>query len=1290
MRIPGLVVLLLPALAAMGGSGPAVPFTENRGQWPAQVLFRANIPGGVLFVEKAAMTYVLTKGGPLAHHGHTEGAHTEEPLRMHAYRVTFEGAQGGTPLGKFRQPHYENFFIGNDPAQWGTGCGVFGEVWVKDVYPGIDLRIDGRSGLKYDWIVAADANASAIRMKYEGQESMKVENGQLIVATSIGRIIEEAPTSWITPGPCVFGDSPEVRSRYLLKGSIVEFRHEGLPKGQPLTIDPSLTFASFTGSTADNFGCTATYDGSGHLYGGGIVFGIGYPTQLGVIQPAFAGATIDMGLTKWTPDGTSLVWSTYLGGSIGNETPHSLVVNDNDELYVLGTCGSSDFPTTAGCFDNSFGGGPAFFFTIGYGYSHPVGNDIVVAHLDNTATALLGSTYMGGSDNDGVNNSTPTAHNYGDHFRGEIALDAMERPVIATCTSSLDAATTPGAPMMAYGGGPSDGYVFRLNPALSTLQFGTYFGGAATDAAYGVQFDSAGSIFVSGGTDSPNLPMAGSPFDNSYNGSVDGWLAKFNTLSSTLVASTFLGTASYDQCYFVQLNLADEVFVVGQTHGAYTVTPGKYSNAGSSQFIHKLTNDLGGSLWSTRIGNGNGTEDISPGAFLVSDCGQIYFSGWGGTVQANAGLIGSTTIGLPVTANAVQPGTDGSDFWLAVLEPEAVALHYATFFGGPISAEHVDGGTSRFDKNGNVYQAVCAGCGGNSDFPTTPTAWSTTNNSFNCNLGVFKMALTQPVAMIDIAGPDYICIPNSAFFDNLSIGGNSYFWDLGDGSTSTLFEPVHTYADTGTYTVMMILDDTTGCTEADTAFLTVIVLDGADALIDPPPPLCQGDTIQLNASGGTTYAWFPNYGLSDTTIANPLCFTDSTITYYVVVTDSCGSDTASVLISFYIPVGGAGPDTLVCLGDSVPITAFGGGTYAWTPAASLNDANAQTPLAAPVDTTQYQVTITTVDGCVLYDSLIVFVQDGLPDPVTNDTATCQGASVQLNVSGGTTYAWQPAPGISALNIPNPTVTPPAPTTYYVTLTNVCGSVPDSVFVDVITVVADAWPDTIICPGESVTITATGGTTYAWSPAASLVDATAASTLATPSSTTTYQVVVSDAFGCDDTAWALVELYPVPSVYAGEDVTIAFGESVQLNAIGNGSLVWSPDTFITCITCASPTVYPPTSTLYTVWLTDENGCKAADAVFISIEGTLYVPNTFTPDGDGINDVFFALGTEIAEFKMYVFNRWGELIYEASAIDRPWDGTYNGTASQIDTYVWRIDYVEMGGDDHRVFGHVNLVR
>ncbi|MBL7984210.1 MAG: PKD domain-containing protein, partial [Flavobacteriales bacterium] len=714
-------------------------------------------------------------------------------------------------------------------------------------------------------------------------------------ATSAGEVVDEQPESWdlVGSGP---SSQHAVRSAFQLHKDRVSFRIDGHDPLLPLIIDPTLTFGSYSGSTADNFGCSATYDGDGALYGAGTVFGFGYPASLGAFAPAFNGGTMDTGISKWSPDGSNLEWSTYIGGSTGNESPHSLVVNSNNELFALCSTGSSDFPTTAGCFDASFAGGPALGFGVGYGYSHPSGTDIAIVHLSADASILLGSTYVGGTGDDGVNFSPALVWNYGDSFRGEIALDPSEHPVISTCTTGNDLPVTPGAPQPFFGGGLQDAFFFRMNPALNTMEWATYYGGSGDDSGYGVQFDTNGEVFFTGGTASPDLPMAGAPAMGSAAGDVDGFIARYTAIGTTLLSTTYIGTQAYDQTYFVQLDTNDDVFVVGQTHGAYPVTPGKYTNPGSSQFIHKFSHDLGTSLWSTVIGSGQGDEDISPSAFLVSNCGQIYFSGWGGTTNGNAQAGNSTTFGLPVSADAFQSTTNGSDFYLMVLEPEAVALNYATFFGGAFSSEHVDGGTSRFDKNGNVYQAVCAGCGSQDDFPTTPGAWSNTNGSANCNLGVFKFNLNQPIAQIDINGPDYVCLPFAADFNNSSTGGSTYDWDFGDGSGSTDFEPEHTYTDTGLFTITMVLSDADDCTPDDTARITILVVDPLDASIDPVDPICTGGDVQLQAYGGHAFTWFPAEGLSATNIANPIASPGSTTTYSVVVTDSCGTDTAQITI----------------------------------------------------------------------------------------------------------------------------------------------------------------------------------------------------------------------------------------------------------------------------------------------------------------------------------------------------------------------------------------------------------
>lgn len=1277
------LLLLISSGFAWAGT-PRATFTENKGQWPADVLYRVMLPHGALFVEREAFTYVLQTGGEAHDHAVAQAHH--EPLRSHAFRVHFEGGHASSAVGSLRQEHYENFFLGNDPAHWGTGCGVFGEVLLKDVWPGIDLRLDGRDGLKYDLILAPGVDPDLIRMRYEGHDGLTLKDGALIVKTTAGDVVEEAPISWSLFFDGIDNHRIPAPSSYKLKDNTITFDVKA-PRSFPLTIDPTLAFASYSGSSGNNFGFTATYDAGGHLYGGGIVFDVGYPTTLGVLDDSFNGGTIDVGISKWSADGASLVWSTYIGGT-GNESPHSMVVNENDELFVLGSTGSFDLPTTPSCADNSFGGGPALTFIIGYGYSQPNGTDMFVAHLNNTATTLLGCTYMGGPENDGINNDPALAHNYGDSFRGEIIVDANGDPVVASTTASSGLPVV-GGPQTTYGGGAQDGYSFRLDPALTSILWSTYIGGSGADATYGVQRDSNNELFLTGGTTSANLPMVGTPLNGSLSGATDGFIMRYNAAGS-LVGSTYLGTSVYDQCYFVQLNTSDEVFVVGQTHGSYPVSPGRYNTVGGSQFIHKLAHTLSTSLWSTRFGNGDNQQDLSPTAFLVSDCGQIYFSGWGGTVNGSAGNPTSTTNGMQVSADAFQGTTDGNDLYLMLLEPEAVALNYATFFGGSLSPEHVDGGTSRFDKNGTVYQAVCAGCQGNSDFPTTPGAWSNTNNAFGCNLGVLKFDLAQGQANIQIDGPNTLCIPATAQFVNNSTGGNTYAWSFGNGTSSTLEAPSVLYNTVDTFTVTMILSDNSGCNAPDTATMEVITLPQPVAQIDPVDPICLGLTVQLQATGGDSYAWSPATGLDDATISDPLLTPTEAGTWSVVVTTFCGTDTADISIDPGEPQGSAGDDVVICLGESTVLNADGGGTYVWTPGATLSDPTSEAPTATPVAATIYAVEITTPEGCVATDSVQVSVVEGVPEPVLSDTAICLGTSAQLIGPDADTYAWENALGIGSLILRATTVTPDVPTTYVVWATNICGSIRDSAFVDVIVPLADAWPDTLVCPGEPVALHANGGVEYQWSPTSGLDNASTQSPTATVNAPTAYTVTTRDALGCSAVATLMLGTHPLPVVYAGADQKIELGDMVQLGATGNGAFAWDPSETLDQLDIADPLANPQESTTYRVTLTDINGCTVSDDVTVFLDGSLFVPNTFTPNGDLVNDSFGALGKDIKTLRLLIFNRWGERIYTGESLDARWDGTYSGQQAPIDVYVWRIDLVELAGKKRTLYGHVNLVR
>ncbi len=945
-------------------------------------------------MERDAFTYVVASGG----HKHASGrSDREEPYLRHAYRVHFVGGAAQRATGAERMSHYANYFLGNDPAKWAGGVGVFGAVDLEEVYPGISLHADADHGLKYDWLVAAGADAARIRLRFEGQDMLEVRDGLVFVTTSAGQVIEQRPVAWSE----VRGERIPVPCEYVQDGNEISYR---FPKGYdaryPLVIDPTVIFGSYSGSSANNFGFTATYDNAGHLYAGGIAFGIGYPVTLGVLQFNYGGDVIDMALTKFAPDGMSLIWSTYLGGQSGNESPHSMVVDSNDELYVMGVTGASDFPTTAGCLDASFGFGPQINFVIGEGYTHFNGADAVIAHFSNDATQLLGSTFIGGSQADGLNLSAALDYNYGDPFRGEIILDAQERPIMVTSTISTDMPVSANATQPSIGGA-QDAYVCMLDPSLSTLLWGTYHGGSLDDSAFGVQQAGDGRIYVTGGTQSADLPMAGTPYHASSSGGVDGYITGYSADGSAMVAATYLGTAFYDQSYFVQLDQAGFVYVVGQTRGAYPVSAGVYSNPGSTQFIHKLDHDLTNSQWSTRIGSGLGTEDIAPSAFLVSDCGQIYFSGWGGTVNQFDQAILSTTTGLPVTSDAIQSTTDGSDFYLMVLNADAVSLAYATFYGGTLSAEHVDGGTSRFDKDGIVYQAVCAGCWNNSDFPTTPGAWSNTNNAGvnACNLGVFKIDFEQNVqvnidANITASGA---CVIEPILFSAIGTA-DDWAWDLGDGTLSTEASLEHLYSEAGTYTIMLVGSSTGLCVAVDTAYLEVSVVE--PLVLEPlfqaePTGDCDAVEVELFnlSTGSTIFFWDLGDGTASTQ-TNPVhaypAPGDYTITLGVV--DVVCADTAFLTLTVPVQVPGIDlqlPVTAPICPDGNGIIDAGPGfdSYTWS-------TNETTQSIAVSEAGTYSVEVT--DGfCAGADTIVL--QEAPSYPSLADVDLCPGSSGLLQL-----------------------------------------------------------------------------------------------------------------------------------------------------------------------------------------------------------------------------------------------------------------------------------------------------
>ncbi|MEN9700586.1 MAG: hypothetical protein RLZZ301_1784 [Bacteroidota bacterium] len=1261
----------------------------NLGQWDARIVYNLPIAGGRLYIENEGLTYLLSNA--TAHgHDHDEKA-SESSTQFHCIKHHFLHVQAATYIASDSSAHYHNYFIGNDPKNWKSMVRGYAKLDAAQYFPNGSLHYNTTNDqLSFAIQLAANATIHDLDFQLEGASSLRIDAaGVLHIGHRFGEVSYSAPLAWnILPS----GERIPVGMQFELQGDVVSFKpDESYDPNLPLFIDPSLTFSTFTGSPVDNWGFTATPDANGNLFGGGIVFGSGYPSTTGVYDASFNSGTgvypMDVGITKFNATGTALIYSTYLGGS-GNETPHSIVSSANGELFVYGVTSSTNFPMAGASYDNSFNGGP--YFT--YDALEFNGSDIYIAHFNATGTALVASTYLGGNNTDGINLSALN-YNYGDHYRGEIVLDANMNVYVSSTTNSANFPTQNASQNTMQG--TQDAVALRINPGLSTLSWCTFFGGTGVDSGNSICVGTNGSVYVAGGTTSTSLALP-SGNDLTYNGGLsDGYAIRLNASSGAIQAGTYMGLNEYDQTYFIRTDVVNAIYVYGQTESSWPITPGCYGNANSGQFIRKYSQDLLNINWTTMIGAGTGHAELSPTAFLISDCYDIYLAGWGGTLNTMyAQAVNSTTFGFPVTLDAYQLNTNGSNFYIAVLDQNASLLKYATFMGGTSSSyNHVDGGTSRFDNQGRIYHAVCGACGGNNfGFTSTPGSWSPQNMSTNCNLACFKFELSTIEAIAAQPAP-LICIPNSVFFDNNSQNANSFYWDFGDGTTSSLYEPIHQYTTPGTYDVLLVAFDSTGCFTPDSVTVTVNIGAFTAGAIQPTASICPGDSYQLEAYGGNTYLWSPANVLDNPNIAMPTATISSTTTFSVIVSDSCGSDTLQLTLTVAAPTISLPNDTTICIGASVPISAVSGGTVSWSPGTFLSTTSGLNTISTPQNSITYTATATSSNGCTAQDSVTIQVFNNPPNPQLIDSvALCYGSSMPISCSGGTSYLWYPTSNLIGATNSMVQINPTSPLYYYCAVTNSCGTKIDSVWVSILTAHIWAGTDTTVCPGMPASLWATGALAYTWSPGIAGGNASGSQVSVIPPYNTNYMVVGTDAHGCQDSAYVQVNLFPPAFVNAGPDIYAVQDEQLQLiaDASGSGTYWWEPDDEVSCASCQAVTVSPNQNAIYSVYFTDQNGCSAQSQVSIYYDPFFYVPNTFTPDGDEHNNYFKIIGGNYLEVEVSIYDRWGELIYYFTDLKDYWDGTYNYHPCQDGTYTWKLKYTDFKNHKEVLTGHVNLIR
>ncbi|MCO6495568.1 MAG: gliding motility-associated C-terminal domain-containing protein [Bacteroidetes bacterium] len=824
---------------------------KNQGQWDAPFLFRAELYGSWFYLEKDGYTLKINQQDgleelrKLIHQNHYD-LDTEFTVNHHALRFKWLNTKGAKSLETDNYSFYYNYFIGNDSRRWKGKVPVVKSVTLNSLYDGIDWRVYAPNfHPKHELIISPHADFSKVAFRIDGADGISLnENGELVIKTSLGEVKESKPLVWqLVEGQKIFIDC-----KYSINpgDSSIFYSLGNYNPNIELIIDPILVFSTYSGSLGDNFGFTATYDIHGNLYAGGIVDGDDgeYPWTIGAFQTHYGGSTggqppinlpCDISISKYAADGKSLLYATYLGGH-RNEHPHSLVIDNEDNLIVFGTSNSNDFPVDSFGYDTSFNGG----------------YDLVVLKLSEDGSTLLGGSFLGGVSDDGINNGL-LRFNYADDFRGDVYVDSANMVYLATCTSSGDFPITSGVTQTIFGGA-IDGVVMKIDSSLRTIQWSTFLGSSGHDAAYSIKvIDSL--VFVSGGTSSNGLDVFANGVTQSYQGGIaDGFITSYYKDSGILKDFTFFGTNDYDQVYFLDFDSEKNIYFSGQTRGSMVRSQGTYGQNQTGQFIGKINQNLDSIYLVTTFGNRTGANkpDLSPSAFLVDKCDNIYFSGWGADIDLNAG----STKDLPITPNAIQQTTDNNDFYLIVLSRELKNLIYATYFGGSMTQDHVDGGTSRFDKNGVIYQSVCASCPNNfsqsflSDFPITSDAVFTKNFSRRCSNAAFKIDF-QVTYNIDAdfdAAPISGCSPLTVDFNNKSIGGKNFLWDFGDGTTDTTQNPSHVFDNEGLYSVKLMITDSFSCNNIDSASITIEVLKGPKPQFEFENSFCELETRFKNTT----------------------------------------------------------------------------------------------------------------------------------------------------------------------------------------------------------------------------------------------------------------------------------------------------------------------------------------------------------------------------------------------------------------------------------------------------------
>ncbi len=707
-------------------------FEANQGQSDPRVKFLSRGSGYSLFLTDSSAVLALTKrdASRVTHAGAKASApkpaSASQARKTDVVHMKLAGTNPDAHIaGTDQLPGNANYFIGNDPAKWHSNVPTYSKVQYIGVYPGVDLVYYGNQRqLEYDFVVAPGADPKPIRLEFAGVNKLTLTaDGDLKVSARNGEIAFHKPVIYQEED----GRRRQVEGQFsLLANRAVGFTLGQYDHAKPLVIDPVLAYSTYLGGSGGDVAGAIAVDSSGDSYVTGQANSTDFPITSGAFQTVDYAGLSSAFVTKLNSTGTALLYSTYLGYDAFG---YGIAVDGSGDAYVTGSTSADSYPVTAGAFQTKNNN------------SATNQTNAFITRLNSTGSALLYSTYLGGS---------------GDQYVGDwgtaIAVDSSGDAYVTGLAVSDNFPVTAGAFQTvnkSSSNGQANAFVAKFNSTGTALVYSTYLGGSATDEGNGIAVDGSGDAYVTGLATSTNFPVTAGAFQVAVNGSQgNAFVSKLNPAGTQLVYSTYLGGSGASGLYFDGLSVTDAgaaiavdgsgyAYVTGfSTSAHFPVTTGAFqvlnnSAGGSNAFVTKVNLDGTALVYSTYLGGssplvaneyGNNAGDLSNG-IAVDASGDAYITG-----QAYS-------TNFPVTPGAFQTankaGAGFTNAFVVKLNPTGSALLYSTYLGGAgrtvdsVSYGDVGNGIA-VDGSGGAY---VTGQAGSASFPITTGAYQQANQA---------------------------------------------------------------------------------------------------------------------------------------------------------------------------------------------------------------------------------------------------------------------------------------------------------------------------------------------------------------------------------------------------------------------------------------------------------------------------------------------------------------------------------------------------------------------------------